>query len=432
VQVGLEGGEAWRNQNDFDAAWVNPDEGDRAPITTAHYRLCGGAAACVEGAQWGLGIGRLGDLTVPSPGEWQLRIWRQDAAGNGEPANASVPVTLRYDPDPPELGFGPSLPTDPTAVLVGVTDETSGLAEGQIELSREGSDSWHTLPTQAGDGRLVSRIDDASFAPGAYLLRATARDQAGNQNSTETRLDGTPMRIILPLRASTVLRAGVAKSKAVRRTVRRRGRRRVVRKQIEVLRPSARVRFGDRTPIRGVLENAAGEPIAGAEIHVFSRSSVAPEQLVEVLTADAQGRYLYMAPADSSRALRFVYNGTAVTLPAQREVTVLVRAASTIRVNRRRLVNGQAVRFAGRVRSLPTPPAGKLVELQVVLSGRWQTFRTTTTGADGRWQVRYRFRRSCGLLRYRFRARLPAEAGYTFEAGRTRVVPVRVRGRPCR
>jgi 5-hydroxyisourate hydrolase-like protein (transthyretin family) len=432
VQVGLERGEAWRNQNDFDAAWVNSDEGDRAPITMAHYRLCrAGAEQCVEGFQSGLGIGRLGDLAVPSPGEWQLRVWREDAAGNKEPANASVPVALRYDPDPPELGFEPSAPTDPTSVSVRVTDKTSGLADGQIELSREGSGSWHTLPTNVGDGRLVSRIDDASFAPGAYLLRAIARDQAGNQNSTGTRVDGTPMRVILPLRASTVLQAGIAKSRTVRRTIRRRGRRQVVRDRVEVLRPSARIGFGGHTPVQGVLENAAGQPLVGAEIQVFARSSVAPEQLVGVVGTDVQGRYSYMAHANASRTLRFVYNGSPVTLPAQREVTLLVRAASTIRVNRRRLVNGQAVRFAGQVRSLPTPPAGKLVELQVMLSGSWQTFRTTTTNADGRWGVRYRFRRSCGILRYRFRARLPAEAGYAFETWRTRVVAVRVRGRPC-
>jgi hypothetical protein len=164
---------------------------------------------------------------------------------------------------------------------------------------------------------------------------------------------------------------------------------------------------------------------------VFSRSSTAAEQLVAVVSTDAHGRYTYVAPGDSSRTLRFVYQGTAVTLPTEREVTLRVRAASTIGVDRRRLVNGQAVQFAGRLRSLPTPPAGKLVELQVVLSGRWQTFRTTMTDSDGAWRVKYRFRRSCGVLRYRFRARLPAEAGYAFETGRTRVVAVRVRGRPC-
>jgi 5-hydroxyisourate hydrolase-like protein (transthyretin family) len=433
VQVGVEGGEAWRNHNDFDPSWVNQDEGDRAPITTAHYRICRvGTTECSEGTQSGVGIARLGDLAVPSPGEWHLRLWREDAAGNKQPANASVPVTLRYDPEPPELGFEPLPPTDPTSVAVRVTDAISGLAGGEIELSREGSGTWHTLATHAADGRLTSRIDDASLAPGTYLLRATARDHAGNQNSTDKRLDGTPMTIILPLRTPTRLQAGFVTSRTVRKIIRRGGERRTIRRRIESLTGSARDEYGSRAHVRGKLENAAGQPIPDAEIQIFSRGPSAADQLVGVVSTDAHGQFSYPALADSSRTLRFIYQGTAVTLPAQHEVTLLVRAASTIGVDRRRLVNGQAVQFAGRVRSLPTPPAGKLVELQVVLSGRWQTFRTVTTDADGSWRVRYRFRRSCGLLRYRFRARLPAEAGYAFETGRTRVVSVRVRGRPCR
>jgi hypothetical protein len=36
------------------------------------------------------------------------------------------------------------------------------------------------------------------------------------------------------------------------------------------------------------------------------------------------------------------------------------------------------------------------------------------------------------MTRYRFRARLPAEAGYPFETGLTRPVRITVRGRPCR
>jgi hypothetical protein len=433
VQVGVDGGDAWRNRNDFDASWVNPDEGDRAPIMMAHYRICRARTAqCVDAAQSGVGVARLGDLAVPAPGDWELTLWREDAAGNREPANASVPVALRYDPEPPQLGFEQSAPSDPTAVSVRVTDALSGLADGQIELSREGTGVWQSLPTRAADGRLTSRIDDAGLAPGAYLLRATARDHAGNQNSTDKRLDGAPMTVSLPLRVPTSLRGGFVEARSVRRTIRRGGKRRVVRRRVESLSPSARVKFGARTHIRGVLENAAGQPIPGAEIQVLSRSPIVPEQLVGVVRTDAHGVYTYVAQGDSSRTLRFVYAGTQVTLPTEQEITLFVQAASTLRVNRRRLLNGQAVRFAGQLRSLPTPPAGKLVELQVMLSGRWQTFRTATTAVDGSWHVKYRFRRSCGLLRYRFRARLPAEAGYTFETGRTKVVGVRVRGRPCR
>jgi hypothetical protein len=225
---------------------------------------------------------------------------------------------------------------------------------------------------------------------------------------------------------------GWVDTKSVRRKGQRGRERQFVRRRGDSLRTTVRATFGARKRIRGVLENAGGQPIPGAQIEVLSRSPTSPEQVVGVVSTDAQGQFSYTATGDSSRLLRFLYQGTPVTLPTEQEVTLLVRAASTIHVNRRRLLNGQAVRFEGRLRSLPAPPAGKLVELQVVLSGRWQTFRTTKTDANGTWGVRYRFRRSCGILRYRFRARLPGEAGYTFETGRTRAVTVRVRGRPCR
>ena len=40
VDAGVEGGEQWRNQNNYGVTWSNPVEGDRAPITAAIYKLC--------------------------------------------------------------------------------------------------------------------------------------------------------------------------------------------------------------------------------------------------------------------------------------------------------------------------------------------------------------------------------------------------------
>jgi hypothetical protein len=93
------------------------------------------------------------------------------------------------------------------------------------------------------------------------------------------------------------------------------------------------------------------------------------------------------------------------------------------------VLNGQRVRFGGQVRSVPVPAGGKLVQLEVLLSGRWQTFRTARTDAAGRWVIPYRFARTRGVQRYRFRASLPAEGGYPFGAGGSRSLTVRVRGR---
>jgi hypothetical protein len=433
VPLAVEGGELWRNQNDYDLVWDNPDEGDRAPITSAHYRLCRiDGSGCSDGSQSGSGIERLADLRMPEPGEWQLRLWREDAAGNQEPANASVPAKLRFDPEPPQLGFEPPPASDPTLVSVLVTDRVSGVASGQIELSREGSGVWQGLATRQEGSRLLARIDDASLPPGTYLLRATARDQAANQNSTDKWVDGRPVAINLPLRLPTAIRAGVIGSRTERTTVERGGKRRRVRRDVPTFEPSARVAFGREVTIGGRLENRDGQPLPDAEVQVLSRSATSPEQLVGALRTDAQGNFTYVTTARSTRTLRFIYHGTPLTLPTASEVSMFVPAASTIRARPRHVRNGRAVHFAGRLRSLPTPAAGKLIELQVVLSGEWQTFRTTLTDQQGGWRVPYRFRRTCGVTRYRFRARLPAEAGYPFETGLTRPVKVRVRGRPCR
>jgi len=198
---------------------------------------------------------------------------------------------------------------------------------------------------------------------------------------------------------------------------------------VSKLRQRARVGFGRRASVTGRLTSDGGRPIPSAEIQLFRRSQARPEELIRTLRTGPRGRFRYRLPAGSSRALRFVYTGTAVSLPAESQVTVLVQAATTIAVSRRRLVNGGAVQFRGRLRA---PKATKLIELQVRLSGQWQTFRTTRTGAGGRWKVAYRFRRTCGLARYRFRARLPKEQGYPYETGATRTLKVSVRGPECR
>jgi hypothetical protein len=115
-------------------------------------------------------------------------------------------------------------------------------------------------------------------------------------------------------------------------------------------------------------------------------------------------------------------------LPTDRAFEMRVSAATTVRVSRRRLRNGQTVTFSGRVRGLPVPSAGKLVEVQVRFSNGWQTFRTTRSDQAGGWSSRYRFQRTRGLQRYRFRIRLPQEGGYPFETGVSRTLVVEVKG----
>ena len=309
-----------------------------------------------------------------------------------------------------------------------MTDQVSGLAGGQIEISRQGSNAWQPIATQQEGQRLIARLDDSRLARGRYLLRARAFDKARNETSTDRRADGEQMVIDAPLRISSRLQTGVAHKKTVRRKVRRRGKRRTVRRRVTVLDDQRRVRLGRKVKIDGRLTNQDDQPIAGARLAVTSRDAVTPEKLVAFVTTGAKGRYRYTARASSSRTLRFVYAGDGLILPAQREVELVVPAASSLEISRRRVLNGQKVAFSGRLR---VRHPNKLVELQVRVRGGWQTFRTARTGAKGSWRIRYRFARSCGLQRYRFRLRIPGEGGYPYATGASRIARVKVRGRPC-
>jgi hypothetical protein len=66
--------------------------------------------------------------------------------------------------------------------------------------------------------------------------------------------------------------------------------------------------------------------------------------------------------------------------------------------------------------------------MQAYFRGRWRTFSTVRTARSGRWRFPYRFDGTVGRVIYRFRAHLPAEGGYPFIGGHSRVVKVIVSG----
>ena len=415
VDVALEGGDRWRNENAWTAVWENPDEGDRAPIVAVDFKLCGApdTNSCSRDNQAALEISGL-PLTVPGPGEWKLSIWRTDAAGNQNEAHRSVPVTLRYDPEPPKLAFESPDPTDPTLVVARGSDALSGIAGGAIEIAPAGTTAWQPLPTGHADGRLTARIDDAALPPGAYILRAHATDRAGNQTTQDRRGDGQPVGVTLPLRRRASLEAGFE------RTVRRPGKRPAT---MVVLRPAARVGYEQRATMAGRLTTDDGRAIAGVAVQVF-----AADQVIDTVTTDANGRFRTSVVGKRSQELRLAYAGSTQALPTETTLKLRVPAATSARVSRSRVRNGQRITFHGRVRGLPVPAAGKLVEIQVRFTDRWQTFRTTRSDALGRWSSRYRFQRTRGVQRYRFRVRLPKEAGYPYETSVSRPLTVQVSG----
>ena len=394
--------------------------------STSSVRASGGG--CAQGEQTGDGIASL-PIQVPGAGEWTVSLWRRDAAGNADPATASDPVTLRYDPEPPQVAFDAPSASDPTLISAPVTDKVSGLADGAIEISAVGSNTWQTLDTQstaAGSSRgSTTRL--CRPATTSCVRQRTTRRRTSRR--PRTRADGQPMAVTLPLRIASSLQAGVAHTRVVKRVVRRHGKRRTVRRRVTELRPRGVIRLGRQIQISGRLTNRDGQGIGGADVQVFATSDGGPEQLVGDVHTDASGAYTYTAAGSVSRTLRFAYAGSPLILPAQSTVRLVVPAVSTLRVSRRRVLNGERVMFSGQVRSTPIPAGGKLIQLEVLLSGGWQTFRTARTDQDGRWALPYKFARTRGVQWYRFRVELPREAGYPFGAGASKSLRVRVRGR---
>src|SRR3954464_2778513 len=125
--VAVGGGEVWHSSNAFTLRWQNPTDGG-APIAGAVYELCPeGGTKCAQGSRDGNGITALEGNKVPSAGDYQLKLWLRDAAGNDDRRNAAPVVHLRFDDEAPTAAFADQDPKDPTRLAVRVTDAVSGL-----------------------------------------------------------------------------------------------------------------------------------------------------------------------------------------------------------------------------------------------------------------------------------------------------------------
>ena len=415
LDLTLAGGDGWKSQNDFDLTWRNPVEKGVAPIAGVEYEMCPSAGGrCTRGQRSGKELTKLEDLKVPNPGEYVLKVWLRDEAGNQDVRTAGPPLRLRFDDSPPEVAFEPLDPADPTLLQVRAVERGSGVAQGQIEIKPRNGAVWLPLATKIEAQRLTARLEDEYLKDGLYDLRARAVDQAANERTSEARTDGQRAEVTMPIRLKTSLRVGV----------KRRGSRRIR------YRSTARIRYGSPVRLSGRLTTRDRNPIQDAEVLVFSqaRRAGAPSRLVATLKTSRLGGFSYRAPKGVSRTIRFRYGGTANVRSATRDLALLVRARSTIRSGRRSFVNGETMRLRGRLRGGSIPAEGKLVELQVMLRGRFRTFATARAGRDRRWQYDYRFDGTRGRQTYRFRVRVPREATYPYETGTSRVIKVRVRG----
>jgi hypothetical protein len=465
--VTIAGGEGWHRVDDFDLTWTDPDQGAASQIVGANWRITG-QAGYDSGIRFapGNGIAALSDLRVPGAGEYTLRLWLRDEAGN-ESAATAIELPLRFDDAAPSVAFAPGQDdTAPDQIRAAVTDPLAGPAGGTISYRRAENPNWTELPTKlAGEGvakgTLVAPVPELN--PGTYLFQAEALDGAGNRATTTLRADGTRMAIYKGAkdggaggkggdgkggdggRGSDGQGAGGKGDRAKIRLFARlldgrgkpgakggngqRGR------LVSGKDGSLTVPFGTPATVAGRLTSRAGAGLAGRRVRVVarpSRGALAPAVRETVTTGRRGGFELALAPGTSRRVDVYFAGGDALAPARRTGLDLRVRSGIALSAARTELRTGQEVHLRGRVRDrgAPIPRRGKLVAIQYLEAAthRWRPVLVVHSDHGGRFHARYRFRYVSGTARIRLRATALAEERWPYAPGSSRPVTVEVHG----
>jgi hypothetical protein len=189
---------------------------------------------------------------------------------------------------------------------------------------------------------------------------------------------------------------------------------------------SVTVRSDRRAVIRGRLTGAG----AGATVCALGRARTldAPIVVAATATTDAGGDFAIELPPGPGRDLYVHYaDGDRIVARHGLSTRSIVHPTLVARPNHG-VRRGDRLRFSGR---LPGPAcAGRVVKVQARIGRRrWQVFRTDRTDRECAFAARYKLRATLRARRYRFRARVPEQAGYPYLPGHSRTARVKVRRR---
>jgi hypothetical protein len=191
------------------------------------------------------------------------------------------------------------------------------------------------------------------------------------------------------------------------------------------------VRFSQSPTVKGTLTAPSGEPIADATVFIGQQPEGGQWRLDGAVHSDSAGDFVYRPAArHPNRLLRAVYFpfSDSHESVASDPLTLRARAGLTLHVDRHRLRNGQRLVFTGRVLG-SLPAEGIAVTLQAKVGRRYRSFRQlrASSRTNGRIRTAYRFERTTGPVRYRFRLKVVRQAGLPFQGGASPVVSVHVR-----
>ena len=198
----VEGGEGWQTTDGFTIHWANPPSA--APITRAYYSLCDAdGGRCSSSSQDGSGISRLTGLSVGQPGDYTVRVWLADAAGNVSEAK-TAPLHLKFDNVPPAQaapqhrnGWVDKAHADEVEQQIEPSGSlpVSGIAG--YAVTSDGSTPGNSVDVSAsGDDGYVAHTNLHGLPEGTTTFRARAISGAGipsaQVGSTDIHVDLTP------------------------------------------------------------------------------------------------------------------------------------------------------------------------------------------------------------------------------------------------
>lgn len=284
--------------------------------------------------------------------------------------------------------------------------QAAPIVRANYRLCREGEPASCVSGARSG---AVDGIDDLAVPRrGSWRFRVWLEDEAGNTTESSA---SRPVTLRFDDRPPARLSGGIATEGAPPRR-------------------RATIGFGAPAIVSGSLSGASGARLGRAPLAVLTRIRGAERfRRVGRISTDASGRYRHRLPAGPSRTVRVEFAGDDRHRPASATAALAVRARSSIAVSRRRVRNGDRVRFHGRLLGGPVPRRGKLLQLEAFYRDRWRTFAVVRSSSSGRWRYAYRFEATTGRVRYPFRVRVPRDREYPYAVGRSRVIRVTVTGR---
>lgn len=163
----------------FAASWTNPGQGAGAPIAVAYYEVCdpAGTTCGPVNSAAAPNIAQIAELAVPdTPGDYLLRLWLEDDAGNATPASAASVVVHQPRRDPvrvgAHLGFRVALQRSSFLTVAGsIAPNARGTVSAVLRHARTRT-TTHTRPSH-GSWKLRLRLPPTIKTKMRFALMVT-------------------------------------------------------------------------------------------------------------------------------------------------------------------------------------------------------------------------------------------------------------------